>query len=981
MSTVPLQDRFPDLEPINSAPSLHTINGVGTTLFGSRDHDAETGTYVTTLCACFAFIPIMCLAAYRVAAAGGNRYYFLGKTRLSPLAKAWNALVIAALIVGIPAGMYSVWYYLPENVAKRQLAAADQLAAAGNYAEAAYEYQSLAVGKSAQQNVAISRLQDWLKSPPGNATTQAKHTVWQAAVALDQMGRWNQEQLPLHVLAMEFAEECAEKDPKLAIKLIDEAEPLMVDPKIAAPRKRKVLEQIHERLPSDLEVTSQLALALEQEDQMEKCEVLLVPQIDKLADTEGARILGQHYVNQGKYDEAYSLLSDYCQSRLPHYREAEKAFTDAIKAAQQAAFDELKKKGKGDPLYERYQRASEQEQEEIVDEFIGSALKHDPLVARRRGELRRQSRVVPVALDFGVVQLHRAQAIADAQLRKAELQLAEETFLAIGNAVGDSDEFKLNMGKVNYWLGKHDEGKKLLDDILQRNAGDFRVKYAVARTLREVGAERESRELIEKLYNEEKNEDNKFLAAEYRSLLRKDLDDEILWLSRARPGNPSVKASLCLARGNKALMDGDESAAERELRQAAELYVSFPENAGSLNDAALCYNGLFHLLGKVEDISQAARLLEKAVALKPDDSTLMINAASQQLDLAMAQVTAGKIDPRVVRLGGRYSAPALLYRDSDSRQQMLKEFKQTPAVTKSMQYFERSILLAPKRRTNYAEAEDLYDMLDDVAAQERLLRQIREAQPDTRETIEDLLKSISGKDDEKNSKLFAGHETKLRRLVDHWRAAGPSAERQASLAAALTITANALIGKSALKNQQSSPDDVVRVAEEAVQVHGSSMADRTLVSAYLFRAHTQLAKSNRDYQRLADPLRRLLPPYSILALGLEEKSIRPAILAHADFKRAVPLIQQNIERFPKTGSAEYWMLMRYIDPSASEAAAQRVRDDQSSALDSQIGLLLNPASPYQALSESWRLRCEGKEAEAKAPLQKLAEYGVKWPQK
>ena len=55
-----------------------------------------------------------------------------------------------------------------------------------------------------------------------------------------------------------------------------------------------------------------------------------------------------------------------------------------------------------------------------------------------------------------------------------------------GNAVGDSDEFKLNMGKVNYWLGKQDEGKKLLDDILQRNAGDFHVKYAVARTLRDV---------------------------------------------------------------------------------------------------------------------------------------------------------------------------------------------------------------------------------------------------------------------------------------------------------------------------------------------------------------------------------------------------------------------------------------------------------------------------------------------------------------
>jgi len=721
-------------------------------------------------------------------------------------------------------------------------------------------------------------------------------------------------------------------------------------------------------------------LALEQEGKVEQCEALLVPQIDKLGDTEGARILGQHYVNQGKYDEAYSLLSNYCQTRLVQYRDAEKAFTDAWKTAQQAAFEELKKKGKGDPLYERYQRASEQEREEIVDEFIGNALKNDPLVARQRDVMRRQSRVVPVALDFGVVQLHRAQAIAYPRLRKAELQLAEETFLTIGNAVGDSDEFKLNMGKVNYWLGKHDEGKKLLDDILQRNASDFRVKFAVARTLREVGAEVESRNLIDKLYNEEKDEEDKYVAAEYRSLLRNDLDDEILWLSRARPGKPSVKASLAAARGHKAMLEDNEEAAERELRQAAELYASFPESAGAMNDASLCYNSLYQLRGKVDDIGQAARLLEKAVALKPDDSTLIINAASQQWDLAIAQVTASKLDPRVVRLGGRDAVLGYLYRDSIGRDQIVGQFRQHPATTKAIQYFERGILLAPKRRPNYVEAADLFDVLDDVPAQERLLRQIREAQPDTRETVQDSLKSISGENDEKTAKLFNAHQSKIRRLVDSWRSAPPSDERQASLAAGLAILSNSLIGKAVLKNQQVNPDEIVRLAEQAVEVQSSSMADRTLSGAYLFRAHTQLAKSNRDYQRLTKSFQPILPPHYILALGLEDAKIRPAILAHADFKRATKLIEDIGERFPKTGSIDYWMVLRFVDPSAGEAAAQRVREDRSSRLDSQIAVLLHPASPYKALSGSWRLRSEGKDAEAKAVMQELTDYGVKWPQ-
>src|SRR6266481_6191959 len=190
------------------------------------------------------------------------------------------------------------------------------------------------------------------------------------------MGRWNQKQPPLFELALEFAEECADKDAKLAVKLIDEAEPLIVDHKVAVPRKRKLLEQLHQRLPSDLDVTVQLAFALEQEGNTQQCEALLVPHIEDLADTEGARILGQHYVSQGKYDEAYSLLSNYCQTRLIQYRTAEKSFADAFKTAQQSALEELNQKRKGDPLYDRYQVASEQERDEIVDEFIGNAVKN-----------------------------------------------------------------------------------------------------------------------------------------------------------------------------------------------------------------------------------------------------------------------------------------------------------------------------------------------------------------------------------------------------------------------------------------------------------------------------------------------------------------------------------------------------------------------------------------------------------------------------
>ena len=57
------------MTPIAEAPSLRTINGIGTTAYGSRDRDPETKTYVKTVWLTILFLPIVPLGAYRVAGA------------------------------------------------------------------------------------------------------------------------------------------------------------------------------------------------------------------------------------------------------------------------------------------------------------------------------------------------------------------------------------------------------------------------------------------------------------------------------------------------------------------------------------------------------------------------------------------------------------------------------------------------------------------------------------------------------------------------------------------------------------------------------------------------------------------------------------------------------------------------------------------------------------------------------------------------
>lgn len=88
-----------DLKPIKQAPSLYTINGIGTTLYGNSDYDQESSSYMATLYFVFLFIPILPLARYRVKSLGGNSYSFLGKAPFRTSDKAHIGIIVSIFIV------------------------------------------------------------------------------------------------------------------------------------------------------------------------------------------------------------------------------------------------------------------------------------------------------------------------------------------------------------------------------------------------------------------------------------------------------------------------------------------------------------------------------------------------------------------------------------------------------------------------------------------------------------------------------------------------------------------------------------------------------------------------------------------------------------------------------------------------------------------------------------------------------------------
>jgi hypothetical protein len=89
---------YGDLTPIDSAPSLSTINGVGMALYGNTDPDRESGSYMATYYFVLFFIPIFPICRYRVISSGGNSYRFLGKGPLRTFDK-WHIAISVGLII------------------------------------------------------------------------------------------------------------------------------------------------------------------------------------------------------------------------------------------------------------------------------------------------------------------------------------------------------------------------------------------------------------------------------------------------------------------------------------------------------------------------------------------------------------------------------------------------------------------------------------------------------------------------------------------------------------------------------------------------------------------------------------------------------------------------------------------------------------------------------------------------------------------
>lgn len=711
MSVPPnLFEKFPDMTPITSPPSMHTMNGIGTMLYGRRDFDEETQTYVGTLWFTVFFIPILPVSAYRVADAGSG-WYFIGRTRVGGKAKLWPIFLLSVVLAIVGLVAFNAHLGHPDTIAGKQLATAETEIEAGKLRAAAQRLQRLAEGNSKHASAAKQRLEQLVASPPEAPGTEIVG-LFETAVACHQGRRLKD----CYRDGVNHAHKLADSDPLLARQILAVVAklPPVPPPDDVQGLQREVLEKALAKEPDNMEVVADYAELLEIRKEDKKLLELLMPHREKLGSTEGARVLGQMLVAGGKFEEAFPLLDEYAKARLPLLHKAEKENLDLILALQKQVISELNSGTAVGFDQAVYAKASKEKQAAMDSEYMRKRLLEDADYIRSQAKLAGLAKVVTVGLDLGIVRLRRGQAMEDPAKRRAELELAEKTFQSVRTSAGNSDEFRILMGQVYYWMGEHAKGRKHFDEFLRVNGNAPGKVLLVAGLLRQVGAATEARTLLEKAYETATDARAKESLARMRSVLLVDSDDEMLWLQRSGQDDPDVKAALAAAQGRKAMREGKEDEAVRLFRQTAEIYGALPLTSANLNNRALALLSLFQINNDKTVLKEAIGLMEKAHALRPDDTIGLQNLAEMLMTAVWMDLLGDQFDQKILKRSADARLAGFLYADAKGKAKMQERMKAHPNLANVRSYFDRLLVISPKSTRVYQTLADLHRYLNDA---------------------------------------------------------------------------------------------------------------------------------------------------------------------------------------------------------------------------------------------------------------------------
>jgi hypothetical protein len=957
------------MRPIKSPPSLFTMNGFGAAVYGNRDADIETGTYVKTYCLCAVFVPVIALGAYRVADAPEGGWYFIGKEPLSRLAKTWNwAFLCILILLGTGIGVSS-YRNSPEYLAKQELKQAQTQAKAGQHLQAALAFRRLADGSHF-----VDEARHGLKeSAEMCLQSNSGETVAKALPLLTRVpGNPSAE---VFKRGLGLVEKFRPADPESALAIARALKTVDAKSKEIPAMEIDLLKAIVAKTPDNVPRVVELAVVYENENQLAESIKLLTPVKTKLGDTEGARILGQHLLQQGDNEAAYGLLHPFVQSRLATLRRAEHTYTNIYAQAADRALGALRRNQAPTSWYQAYEKAGEAEKEAMVNTYIQEALERDPGFKRATAELAVANKIVPVTLDLGIVQVNRAQNLQDPAARKSELEAAEKTFLAIRGMAGETDEYRLFLGEVYYWLGKSKEGKKLYDELLASRKRAYSILMALANKLRMVGEDVQSRELSEEAFRTAKDNKQRYEAAAFRSLVMKDNDDRIAWLSKADPNDTKIQIDLNGARGFKALDEQKPDVAAQFLRKGIAGYEKLPKTSTTLNNAGLMYLQLYQATGDLKDNERGIRMLEEALALDQGDSVLLVNTMDVTLRHALAEVIGDRLHLAALSEQAGFSDLQFLYNNQQERDAIYARLRENPNFKKALSYIDRVLLLAPKRLETYQTALQVQAGLRDPSELQKLHQRFVAAAPDQRESEGNYADIYKGTRDKEYRERTERGLRRLQGLLDK-----PGVRDHAPTLNYVKLQICGYQQGLWTYGVEVDADKLVQSAAEVYQSQPCSSARSTLIGAYLFRAVNQLRTQNAELDDVLKRTRRRVSASYLVIWFLERGgTTADQLKAHPDVQKAIALLKESSQFFPGLQDANDWAMFRHLDPALANRIAESYRKNGAAQLVDGLNHLCAPLGMTTILDQYWTLKLLGEEQKAAALYQDAIKKGVPLP--
>ncbi|MCA8958910.1 MAG: tetratricopeptide repeat protein [Planctomycetes bacterium] len=958
-----LQRRFPDFQPVRRPPTLYTLNGVGTAVYGRRDADPETHTYIKTVCFCVLFIPLLALRAYRVADAGGGGWFFLGREPLSSFARAANGAILGMLAVGGVVVALSIEANTPEGKARRAFDTAMSQIEDGDTLPGIRGLVGLARGKTTQRDTARAALLDCARGGFASATTDELERSIAALLSVSGDSKWR---AALGGSLLEFAESAVDDEDKASTASsgmeFREYQMLGLDQDYA-----RVVESASKRFPDSPSIRTLLAGILEARGDVDGLVALLDPHDAELHD-DSARILGQVRLIQGRYDDAIRLLARYekiaigrqgqVRRSIAHYDEA---WNREFELLQRSAPKEFVRK---------YESADPAEQQRLVVEYIDARLSEDSEIAAARLASARNAVDVRARLDLGLARLRRAQEFSNPMSRKEMLRLAEKTFLDLGSAAEDSDEYELFYGQVCYWLGNEAKGKALFEKLLTRQSRAVEQLLAVGSALREVGATTEARALFEEAYEQATGE-LKESVAKLRAVVSTETDEKIQWLERAG-ADSGVQVELAAARGQRAIEKGETDVALRELRRAATGYDEQPESAAMFNNSALVYSSLFELSGDPADHHESVRRLEHALLLDPSGTILLANAAHELVSDAVLELNEDRLSYPDLRLSPRWSQSWVFARTDEDWTRERNRLRDHPKVNRAIHLLEQQAMLAAKDPGVHRTLAGLQGLFERVDELKKIHEGLGAIEVDDEMHRAMVRKQVTGADRESRLEESSAWSERLRARLE-------SLDEQKR--AERCLLTEAWIESELSRRSWGGEVDAQALVEAAAANHAnhpcacSRISRRDALTAVLSDA---LAEADREYAHYQEAARHILDDLDRLTLAARDPRVLTWLQQSSEARIVADALVDLFEVFPSVPGIRSWTLLEQIDPERARPLRALILKPHF-RWGARIGQRLLPFLPDPALNLYWIAVADGDAALAGSILSELAAEGIPLP--